>query len=416
VITLAQTLSPGTVTAGALLPRVLIRGTRSLPDRTRLAEHLEDLFGAALGATSFKLGDHQVIEATFSSAGPGTLGERDGDRLVEEGTRLAVELLADPARLPQGPGLREDYVAEEKDLLARDIAAIADDRLAYAHFRCLEEMCRGEPFALHSLGRAEDLPDLSAENLDAFRRSLLRTAPLTAYLIGRLDGRLAERVAAALTVLGGGGVARRKLPPPVAHPPPWREKEVFEQAEVTQARLVVGLQTGVTPVHPLFPAAVLWNGLLGGFVHSRLFRKVREERGLAYYAWSRLLAVKGVILISCGIEDDNYRLALDLVKREVDQLSRGSFSEAELEATRNSAVGVALAQLDSPTSLVYGHLERRAAGLDLTELAPWRALERTTPEEVREFGRRVRLDTVYLLGRRRPPGAGEEATRDAARV
>ncbi len=416
-------MAPATVTLGALLPRVLRRGTRRWPDLANLSGHLEDLYGASLGATASKLGDRRVIEASFSAAGPAHWrglgraeassrpgaagGERPGPGkdapLAVQGAALLAEVLADPSPPEEGgrSGLRSDYVREEKDALARDIAAISDDRGAYANWRCLAEMCRGEPNAFHSLGRAEDLEAINPQALDAFRRRLLASAPFVAYLAGPVDDTVAGKVAHVLGdfVKECGDSLREDVPRSLPHPRPKGEAEILEPADVEQARLVVGLQTGITLEQEEHPAQVLYNGLLGGFVHSRLFRRIREEAGLAYYAWSRVIPTKGVILISSGIQERNYGKAVDLVRQEIAALGRGEFTDAEFEATRNSALAVAKGQLDSPGALIYGHLERLSAGEVVEEIAPWRRLEAVTAEQVRQFAARPVIDTIYLLGR-----------------
>jgi predicted Zn-dependent peptidase len=408
-----QTLSEDTVTSGALLPRVLRRGTRRWPDRPSLDGHLEDLYGASLRANATKTGDQQVIEAAFSSPAPESLAAMGAG----QGVALLTELFSDPASpgpaRGTGDGLSPVYVFEEKDGLARDQAAISDDRMSYAHYRCLAEMCRGEPSALHSLGRSADLDGIDPANLDEFRRRLLATAPLTAYLAGPVDDRVRTQVAESLecglarwtetAVAAGKPGAPRSTAPSTVHPRPDREREIIEPADVEQARLVIGLQTGTALGHDDYPAQVLYNGLLGGFVHSRLFRRIREEAGLAYYAWSRLLATKGIILISCGIQETAYGQTVGLVRRELEALARGDFTKAEFEATRNSVLAAAKARLDSPGALIYGHLERVVAGQTPREIAPWRDLAKVTAGEVREFARRPVIDTVYLLGREAKP-------------
>lgn len=434
-------LARETVTFGSLLPRVLRRGTRRFPDRTALAGHLEDLYGAALGASSSKAGDHQVLEYTLSCPGPAALAGiegqgQDGDRagadvrggtvrsadargaafrsertLFGEGLGLLTELMTDPApaggpadapSLSSG-GLRPDYVAEEKAALARDIAALKDDRMAYAHYRCLEETCQGEPFALNSLGRVEDVEKITPESLDAFRRDILARDHVAAYLAGPVDDDIVGEAAIILgQALASGSHDRSALPASEPHESRDGEKEVFEEAQVEQGRLVIGLSTGVILTSPDYPAQVMYNGLLGGFVHSRLFRRVREEAGLAYYAYSRLIPSKGIILISCGIQEADYAQAVDLIREELASLGRGDFTAEEFSATRNSVLAVSKAQLDSPSSLIFGHMERVAAGEELEEIAPWRSLAKVTPDHVKEFASRPVLDTIYLLGRAAP--------------
>ncbi len=383
-----------------------------------LAGHLEDLYGASLETTSVKVGDQQVLEATFTCPGPDSLAAIGAGAAVRDlpahGAALLAEVFREPAPAEGPPpgGLRPDYVREEKEGLGRDLASISDDRMSYAHYRCLAEMCRGEPNSLHSLGRLQDLDGITPEHLDDFRRATLATAPLTAYLAGPADERTTAEVEETFGGLasGDGHGPRREIPPSSRHDRPEREREILEPADVEQGRLVVGLQTGVLVGDDAAPAQFLYNGILGGFVHSRLFRRIREEAGLAYYAWSRVLPTKGLILISCGIQEENYGQALDLIRREVASLGAGDFTDAEFEATRNSILAVAKAQLDSLSSLVYGHLERLAAGVVGDEIAPWRTLARVTPGDVREYASTPVLDTVYLLGRK---AAGKEAGPDA---
>ncbi len=426
-----QVLGQGAAARGSLLPRVLRRGTGRWPDLASLAGHLEDLFGASLGAAASKMGDHQLVELTFSCVGPDSLrrvtavaagpvgpppsvepavaGGDGAGSLAAQGAALLFEMVTRPAAseggaLP-GRGLREDYFREEKDRLARDIRGLADDRLAYAHHRCIQEMCRGEPYAEHSLGRLEDLDPLTVSDLDAYRRELLASAPVSAYLVGPVDAALTREVGDILACLAAsGGAARRNLPPSALHPRPSREREIIEEADVEQGRLVLGLSTGVLAADAAHPAQVLYNGLLGGFVHSRLFRRIRDEAGLAYYAWSRVVPTKGLILISCGIQEKDYGRAVDLVRRELRSLARGDFSAREFEATRNSVLAEAKARMDSASDLVYGHLESRTAGEDAGEIAPWRRLRAVTPADVAEFGSRPAVDVVYLLARRPPRG------------
>jgi predicted Zn-dependent peptidase len=432
---LRQVLCPPVVTQGALLPRVLRRGTRRFPSRTLLDGHLEGLYGASLRAGAAKMGDHQVIEVAFSCPGPASLsgmGAGEAADLPRQGAALVATLLSDPAPPELSFGaLRPDYVSEEKDGLARDQAAISDERMSYAHYRCLAEMCRGEPSALHSLGRPADLGDISPSSLDEFRRGLLRRAPLAVYLAGPIDDGVRTDVLASMKAalrrwagtpaggpavgsaegLGVAAIAPRVIAPSAPHPRPAREQEILEPANVEQARLVIGLQTGITLSHAAHPAQVLYNALLGGFVHSRLFRRIREEAGLAYYAWSRVLATKGIILISCGIQETAYDKAVSLVRRELEALAKGDFTDAEFEAGRNSVLDGAKARLDSTSALIYGHLERVAGGQVLAEIAPWRELAQVTPEDAREFARRPVIDTVYLLGQGvgRPAGVSHNA-------
>ena len=67
----------------------------------------------------------------------------------------------------------------------------------------------------------------------------------------------------------------------------------------------MGLRAYVQIRDDAYPAALLYNGILGGYPHSKLFINVREKESLAYYASSRFDGIKGSLMIQTGIEISN---------------------------------------------------------------------------------------------------------------
>ncbi|MBF0844309.1 insulinase family protein, partial [Streptococcus danieliae] len=65
-------------------------------------------------------------------------------------------------------------------------------------------------------------------------------------------------------------------------------QEVFQKAMGQQSVLDLAYYTPVFRDEKSYPALVLLNALLGQFPHSFLFRKIREEEGLAYTVGSQL--------------------------------------------------------------------------------------------------------------------------------
>ena len=72
-----------------------------------------------------------------------------------------------------------------------------------------------------------------------------------------------------------------------------------------------------------YPALIVYNGILGGGMHSKLFRNVREER-----AWHnthiRCLKFKGLMVISCGIDISNKQKALEIIEEQLADMARAT--------------------------------------------------------------------------------------------
>ena len=73
---------------------------------------------------------------------------------------------------------------------------------------------------------------------------------------------------------------------------------VKESQEIKQGKLVIGYLTGTRFGDEDYYALQLYNGLFGGFSHSKLFINVREKASLAYYAGSGLESHKGLLIVS----------------------------------------------------------------------------------------------------------------------
>ena len=131
---------------------------------------------------------------------------------------------------------------------------------------------------------------------------------------------------------------------------------------VQQSKLVLGYRTGTSFDSEDYYPLLMYNGILGGFPHSKLFVNVREKASLAYYVYSRLERLKGLMVIAAGIEAGEYQKALGIIEKQVEAMARGEISPAEMENTRRSLINALRVQEDSPYPLINAHLEGSIGG------------------------------------------------------
>ena len=173
---------------------------------------------------------------------------------------------------------------------------------------------------------------------------------------------------------------------------------VEERLEVSQGKLALGFRTGgITCWEEEYPALVLCNAIFGGTPLSKLFLNVREKLSLCYYASSVLEKMKGLVLVSSGIEFDKYQQAKDEILAQLEAIRRGEIEDWELEGARRTLISGHLSTLDDQGRLEEFWLGQAAAGLDtgVEELAG--RLASVTREQVAAAARRLELDTVYFL-------------------
>jgi len=173
-------LSEDRVTSVALTPFVLRRGTRSYPETISFRERLDDLYGAGFGFDLYKRGDHQIVQFRLDMI---------NDRFVSSSESLLGEAMAFLGEVLTAPAQEEGhfkakYVEAEKTTVAKRIDAIINDKIRYAAERCVEEMCKDEPFRLLALGKKEKLAHYDAAKLYEAYQSWLQEASFDLYVSG----------------------------------------------------------------------------------------------------------------------------------------------------------------------------------------------------------------------------------------
>ncbi|MGG2988933.1 pitrilysin family protein [Geobacillus stearothermophilus] len=392
-------LAKETVTLRALLPYVLQSGTADYPSVKALRTYLDELYGATLNVDLTKKGEHHIMTIRIDVANERFL--REQTPLLSKALQLLADLLFRPAL--DGGRFVTDIVEQEKRALRQRIQAVYDDKMRYANMRLVEEMCKGEPYALSPNGELEDVDAITAERLHRYYERALAEDELDLYVIGDIDE---EEVLNT--------VRQRFLLPDRAEPARTPQaqakargevKEVIERQDVKQGKLNIGYRTNVTYEDDDYYALQMFNGIFGGFSHSKLFINVREKASLAYYAASRLESHKGLLMVMSGIEPANYEKARRIIDEQMQAMKNGDFTDEEMAQTKAVIRNQLLETLDTPRGLVEV-LYHNVVSTRKRPIDEWMAgTDQVTREDVVRVADKVELDTVYFL-------TGMEATED----
>jgi len=144
--------------------------------------------------------------------------------------------------------------------------------------------------------------------------------------------------------------------------------------------------------HPSRHALRLLSILLGESTSSRLFQKLREEKGLCYHVSSDLALFEdtGSLEISLGLDPDSRDEALEIIFQEIQQLQREGPTEEELERAKKIAITSSKIALESTSSQMAWVAESLMFEGDVITPADSRArLLPVTPEDVRSIAEQI---------------------------
>ena len=391
--TLTIPLSEDTATAGALIPEVLYRGTRNHPDMEKLSAATDGLYGASLSAGVRQRGESQCVSVLCSF-----IDDRyalDGSAVLEPAAALMGEVLLDPVL--QDGTFRRDYVESEGANLADRIQARVNDKRSWAVFRLIQEMCAGERYAVDKLGSAEQARAMSPEKLWAAYQALLPAAKVTFYYGGSAEPERAEdAVRRSFAPLLTGRTA--PVDCRVAAKPKGPVRTAADAMDVTQGKLAMGFRTGGIAVGSAeHPALLVCNTLYGGSANSKLFLNVREKMSLCYYASSMLDKIKGLMVVSSGVEFAQFDRAQEAILAQLEAVRRGEFTKDELTAAVRTTANSLRGRGDSQAQLEDDQLTRLLfhTAREGEELIG--AVESVTADQVVEAAQKLELDTIYRL-------------------
>jgi predicted Zn-dependent peptidase len=180
---------------------------------------------------------------------------------------------------------------------------------------------------------------------------------------------------------------------------------VSDVRDISQANIALAVP-GISRTDPDRYALMILNAVLGRGMSSRLFKEVRERRGLAYSIGSSVSrhADGGMVGVSAGVSPENVIEAVKVIFDELEKMAEEKVGDVELQKAKDYTVGSFRLSLESTMSLGQRAGESL---LTLGEIEPIdevaRQLRAITADEVRRVGQRL-LDrtkaTVAIVGPR----------------
>ncbi|MEH7440888.1 pitrilysin family protein [Bacillus sp. JJ1122] len=382
-------LTSENVTKRALLPYVLQSSSKAYPTTSKLRSYLDELYGANLYVDVSKKGEYQVISFSLEIANEKFLS--DPEPLLKKGLELIAEILVNP--LAENETFDKETVEKEKRTLKQRIQAVYDDKMRYSNFRLVQEMCAGEPYALHVNGEIDDISEINEQNLYAYYKQAFAEDELDLFIIGDVNEDEVQSIAENLLKF------KQRTPKKVEQIPSANveEKTVKEKEDVKQGKLNIGYRTNILYGDDDYYALQVFNGIFGGFSHSKLFINVREKNSLAYYVASRLESHKGLMMVMSGIEFNNFELAVKIIREQMQAMQAGDFTEQEIEQTKAVIENQMLETLDTARGMVEV-LYHNVVSEQKVNLDDWlTGMGKTTKEEIVEVANKVKMDTIYFL-------------------
>ena len=380
-IFLTTKLTRENVTKNALISTILRRGSKNMPSQEEISKQMEEMYGASFDCGLDKIGDNQVLKFYMETINDDFIPQQK-ENMLKTTLEKILEIVFNP--YIENGEFKKEYVEQEKNTIKQRIEGKIDNKARYALNRCIEEMYKDEPYGLYKFGYVEDLDAINGKNLYEYYQELIKNCKIDILVSGILPDDIEEIIKENENIKNLQEREPSYVMPKLTTRNTEKENVVTESMDVTQGKLVLGLDIKLENEKQKYDA-LLYNSILGGTANSKMFQNVREKAHLAYVASSSYIRQKSNIFINCGIEINNYEKALEIVKKQIDDMKKGDFTEEDIENAKKGIIStIDLIDDEQDTGITYYF------GQELSN-------NKISPEEYKEIVQKVQKDDIVKI-------------------
>jgi zinc protease len=263
------------------------------------------------------------------------------------------------------------------------------------------------PYGRNASGTIETLSKIKAGEMKDYTRRVFARDNLTVAIVGDIDAAAAGKM---LDQVFGSLPAKADLHPIAGTTPQGLGRKVMISLDVPQTVVTFG-GPGIPRNDPDFMAAYIVNHILsGGSFTSRLYREVREKRGLAYSVAGTLMWYRNAALFVGGTATraDRSTETLEIIEREIHRLAKEGPTDEEFAKAKSYLKGSFALGLDTSSKIARQLLQMQLdhLGIDYIDKRGEK-IDAVTIADARRVAKRL-LDSgllVTVVGRPQPTNA-----------
>lgn len=254
------------------------------------------------------------------------------NKVLAEDWELGLEINKELAIHPR---LEERWVDKERDVIIEEMKRYDDEPAAKVEETFHQMLYTGTKLGMRIIGEEKSLRDVASSELRSYHDAWYtpeKTVVIAAGHVSENSAQITERVEEWFGGMKGSAdgdieqVADQQTAPKL---------EVVTKPDAQQAHLVIGLRTFARGSEDRFSWGI-WNLLMGVGFTSRLFKEVREKRGLCYHIRSESAAFSdvGYWSIYAGVATTKVEEATKSIVEELSKALQHGVTEEEVAVAK----------------------------------------------------------------------------------
>ncbi len=377
------------ITKRVLLTDVLLQSSEKYETRREMTIQAEELYSADISMNNSRLGNYIVTSINLQVLNDSYTEENNFEKSLD----FLREIIF-------SPDVKEKAFQKEKLDLAKyntvvSLSSIKEDATNYSLIRLGETYDKESPVSLRMIGYLEDLEKINEKNLYESYCKMIDNDYVDIFVVGNFDRK--ELLSLIKKYFKFKKIKKRKAPYFLKNKRVRNRRYSSKEAiDNSQSKLAIACPIGKLKPKERDYALSLANLILGGSPESKLFQDVRERNSLCYTIHSFVSKLDNLLVITAGIDRNNYKKTVELITKNLNECKKGHFTEKEIEKAKE-IYHTALEELEESDNRMIGEaLSEEILGLDSPEKR-MEIIKTIKKSEIVKVFKKINIDTVFLL-------------------
>ena len=284
-------------------------------------------------------------------------------------------------------------IAKNNSLMALD--SIKENATNYSLIRMAETFDKDSPISYRMTGYPEDLDMITEKTLYEAYQKMINNDYVDIFVVGNFDKK--EMLALVKKCFKFKRVKKRKASYYLKEHKA-RKKRLFAKEEIdnTQSKLAIACPINKLTEYERNYPLILANLILGGGVDSKLFKDVREKNSLCYTVRSFSNKLDSLLVITAGIDKNNYSKTVEVITRILNYLKKGKFTDNDIEIAKEFYYTSIEELEEDEYRIIVEFMMEEILGLDPI-VERLKKISKVNKKEIVKVFKKITMDTVFLL-------------------
>lgn len=377
------------ITKRNILIDLLLQSSMNYKSRRDLTIKAEELYSVDIYTNNQRLGNYMVTSMNM---------EVLNDKFTEEdNVEKAIAFFSEIIFFPdcENKSFQKDKLELVKKNTKIALESIKEEPSNYAMIRMNEVFKPNSKPSYRMMGYIDDLDNITEKNVYSSYQDMIQNDLVDIFVAGDFDD---KKMLSIIKKYFKFKMIKKNKGPYTLGEYKIRRKILVEKEESlnSQSRLVLACPFNKLTYREINFVLPIANIILGGGVDSRLFQEAREKYSLCYSIHSFVNRLDHLLVITSGIDKDNYPKMIAIIEDILGDLKRGRITNKEIDVARECYYSSLEEIEESLERLCYQCFFEEVLGIPKIEERR-RGVEKVTKQELCKFFKKLKIDTIFFL-------------------